>query len=96
MIKIHGIYPNPFVNTLKIFFTLKVDSTVNVKFFNVAGEVIHTQELGPLPRGVNIATWDGVNNAGARVASGIYIFRLEGYGLDGSQDAFWDTVAITR
>ena len=96
LIRIHGLYPNPFVEKLKVYYVLKYDSEVKVSVFNVAGEVVYTQSLGWYPQGANIFEWKGVNNAGARLASGIYPLRMEAASANGEQDDFWEFAVVAR
>jgi flagellar hook assembly protein FlgD len=96
LIKIHALYPNPFVEKLKIFFVLKFDSMVEATMFNVAGEVVYSSQLGMMPSGDNVFEWGGVNDAGARVASGVYPMRLEALAVNGEQDHFWAFAVVSR
>jgi flagellar hook assembly protein FlgD len=96
LIRLHGLYPNPFSDKLKVYYVLKYSSVVRVRLFNVAGEVIYSTDLGVLPQGDNLFVWEGANDAGARVASGVYPMRVEAFGVNGEQDSFWDFAVVTR
>ena len=95
LIKERGIYPNPFSDKARIYFTLRVDAEVKLYIYNVAGEVIFIKDY-PGKSGVNEILWDGINEVGARCASGVYILRLQAEGVDRSSGGYWATVAIQR
>lgn len=95
LVLIHGIYPNPFEDQAKIYFTLRVSGQVTFTVYNVAGEIIWVDRFDSFA-GKNIVSWKGVNSVGARSASGIYLVSVSAVGTDGSQDAFFEHVAIAR
>jgi hypothetical protein len=92
-VDIRGGYPNPFKETGHYIVVLKADGTVEFAVFNVAGEIIYIEKK-PLPAGVSIWDWDGVNDARARLASGIYIIRAKD--LDAAGPPVYFMTAITR
>ena len=47
---------------------------------NVLGQTVRTLVEGEMGAGVHQAHWDGVDNAGREVSSGIYLYRLEAAG----------------
>ena len=74
-------YPNPFNPETWIPFKLAQSAQITIDIYDVAGQRIRTLQLGEKPAGVYVsrtqaAYWDGRNNAGERVASGIYFYRL--------------------
>ena len=70
-------YPNPFNPQTTITFTVKDRSPVVVKVFNVAGQLVRTLVNDQrAPGEVHTVTWDGRNNAGQQVSSGVYFYRL--------------------
>jgi hypothetical protein len=70
-------YPNPFNPTTTITYTLAERADVSLRIYNVAGQLIRTlvNETGS-PGEVHTATWDGRNDAGQSVSSGVYFYRL--------------------
>ena len=72
-----GNYPNPFNPTTNIAFNLNVRSDVTVRIFSVLGEEIATLQSGNLASGTNMVSWNGTNNFGQSVASGLYIYQVE-------------------
>jgi hypothetical protein len=69
-------YPNPFNPTTQISYTLPVNSTVKLQVFNAIGQLVRTLENGQMAAGKYTATWNGTNEAGQNVASGMYFYRL--------------------
>ena len=70
-------YPNPFNPTTTIAFQLHRESKVRLKIYNSSGEKIKSLKFGHQNHGTYTLQWDGTNDKGQRVASGIYICRLE-------------------
>ena len=74
-------YPNPFNPDTWIPYELAEEAEVAIEIYNVAGQLIRTLNLGFHPRGTYYSKskavhWDGRNNAGERVASGVYFYHL--------------------
>jgi len=69
-------YPNPFNPTTKIKFELPEASQVNLTIFNLLGSKVRTLTEGRKEAGYHEAQWDGRNDAGHAVTSGVYIYRL--------------------
>jgi hypothetical protein len=70
-------YPNPFNPSTQIRFSLPVASGVHLTVYNVLGQEISTLMNGVVPAGQHVVVWDGRNNAGAPVSSGVYFYRLQ-------------------
>jgi hypothetical protein len=92
---LEGIYPNPFSDTAKIYFNLRVAAHLRLQFYNVAGEPVYHLELDA-QAGQNQALWQGINQVGARCASGVYILHLTALGTDDSTGDFWANLVIMR
>jgi len=74
--KLLGNYPNPFNPTTSISYQLSADSWVTLKVYNTLGEEVATLVNEHQMPGTKSAVWNGTNEAGNPVASGIYIYRL--------------------
>jgi hypothetical protein len=70
-------YPNPFNPETVIKFSLPEDSRVSLKIYNVLGQVVSTPVNENLPAGFHSVTWDGKNEQGSEVASGVYFYRIK-------------------
>ena len=70
-------YPNPFNPTTNIKFNLAKNENVRLVVFNILGQKVKTLVNGDMKAGEYTATWDGRDEFGSTVASGIYFYRLE-------------------
>jgi hypothetical protein len=70
-------YPNPFNPTTQIAFSLPEDARVLLEVYDVAGRLVQTLMSRDQAAGVYRVQWDGRNQAGQPVASGIYLYRLQ-------------------
>ena len=74
-------YPNPFNPETWIPYQLAEPATVRISIYSTDGKLVRTLELGQLPADVykhksRAAYWDGRNEVGESVASGIYFYTL--------------------
>jgi hypothetical protein len=70
-------YPNPFNPTTTIRYTIKERAHVSLKIYNAAGQLVRTLiEEVQAPDEVKPVEWDGRNNAGQTVSSGVYFYKL--------------------
>jgi PKD repeat protein len=69
-------YPNPFNLSTNLSFYLPVESEVEFSIYNLLGEKVKTLVKGVLEAGSHTVTWNGTNESGAEVASGVYFYRL--------------------
>ena len=79
-------YPNPFNPETWIPYHLANPSNVQITIYDTRGIVIRQLDLGHQPEGYytsrsRAAYWDGRNDVGERVASGIYFYQLQADGL---------------
>jgi len=74
---LHQNYPNPFNPSTTINFRLAKSGLVTLKIFDLSGRGIKTLIEGPRDAGVHTVTWDGTNQSGQPIASGIYVYRLQ-------------------
>jgi len=70
-------YPNPFNPVTHISFSLPTKSEVTLSVFNILGQQVKTLASGAFEAGRHEIVWDGTNEAGEHVTSGIYLYRLE-------------------
>jgi aminopeptidase N len=69
-------YPNPFNPATTIRFSVPAKSHVTIRVFDVTGSLVKTLLSRNMDRGTYPVSWDGTNNAGEAVASGVYFYRL--------------------
>ena len=72
-----GNYPNPFNPTTSIRFSIKDDNTpVEIKIYNIKGELVRIFHKDSYNAGLHNIKWNGRNNNGKFVSSGIYFNRI--------------------
>lgn len=69
--------PNPFNAYTEIEFSLPEAGHTSLRIYNINGQLVRTLRDDHLPAGSHMVRWDGLDEAGTRVASGIYFCRLE-------------------
>jgi hypothetical protein len=74
-------YPNPFNPETWIPYQLSESTDVTLRIYAVNGELVRTLVLGHTPAGIyqsrsRAAYWDGTNDVGESVASGVYFYTL--------------------
>jgi hypothetical protein len=70
-------YPNPMNPTTRIQFTNGVaNGRVKVEIFDVTGRLVRSLVDSKMPAGVHEVTWDGANEGGSSVPSGMYFYRM--------------------
>jgi hypothetical protein len=69
-------YPNPFNPTTSVAFYLPAGASVTLAVYDVRGARVRLLAYGTRPEGKHVVQWDGTNDAGGRVGSGVYYYRL--------------------
>jgi hypothetical protein len=69
--------PNPFNPRVELSFRLGQAGPVRLEIFSARGEKVRTLLSRSLPAGPFTAFWEGEDDAGGAVASGVYLVRLE-------------------
>jgi hypothetical protein len=77
-------YPNPFNPSTTIRFGLPVAASVRLTVYDALGREIGTLLNGEQSAGYLTVTWNGTNDAGVRVASGVYFYRLQAQPVNGN------------
>ncbi|MFZ0391117.1 MAG: FlgD immunoglobulin-like domain containing protein, partial [Calditrichia bacterium] len=70
-------YPNPFNPSTSLKFQVPQVSEVKLIIYNVLGQKVRTLVNSRYEPGRYAATWDGRNDLGKQVASGVYIYRFQ-------------------
>lgn len=76
-----GIYPNPFNPHTWIRYDLAQEASVQLQIYDVQGMIVRTLVAGQRPAGSHTETWNGCNDSGTPVASGVYVARLAADGV---------------
>jgi len=75
-ISIRGNYPNPFNPSTVISYTLPRGGMAVLTVYNIAGQKVRTLAAGFTTAGTHSIVWDGRDDSGRMVSSGVYIARL--------------------
>jgi hypothetical protein len=78
-------FPNPFNPTTTIRYALPKDASVRLAVFNILGQEVVTLKNEVQGPGQYDVVWNGRNDAGSPVATGIYFYRLEARPTDGAE-----------
>jgi hypothetical protein len=74
-------FPNPFNPTTTIRFALPTSASVRINIYNVAGQLVRTGVNEPYAAGFHQYVWNGTDNNGNRVASGVYFYEMKAGGF---------------
>jgi len=74
---LHQNFPNPFNPTTTIAYDLPKAENVVLKIYNVLGHEVRTLLNTRQQPGVKSVDWDGKNELGLKVSSGVFIYRLQ-------------------
>jgi hypothetical protein len=69
-------FPNPFNSGTKILFSLPAAGHVKLTIYNLVGQQMAALIDGSREAGSYTAAWDGIDDRGRQLASGVYFYRL--------------------
>jgi len=69
-------YPNPFNPSTTFSYTIPKQAQVRITVFNILGQQIYTNLVNNQEPGTYNFTWNGVDNAGMHVSSGVYFYQV--------------------
>jgi len=72
--------PNPFNPSTVIGFRLASDMPVHLAVYSASGQKVRELVSGQMSAGRHSVVWDGRDDAGQTVSSGVYLYRLEAGG----------------
>lgn len=84
-------FPNPFNPSTQITFNLKTDSDVSLKVFNLLGQEIATLVNGRLSAGTQQIEFRADN-----LSSGVYFYRIDAKGIDGTNFSSTKKMILSR
>jgi len=70
-------YPNPFTEQVNIRYNLDKTSHVKLQVYNLKGQLVKTLINYSQSKGEQLAAWEGFDNSGRHLASGVYFLRME-------------------
>ncbi len=80
---LHQNFPNPFNPETVIHYDLPVQSHVELSVYNMIGQKVATLVNEQIDAGSHSVFWDGKDDSGESLASGLYLYRLK---MDGSEE----------
>jgi hypothetical protein len=83
-------YPNPFNPETNALLSLKQESKIVMIVYNIKGEKVKTLVNENLPAGMHTIPWNGTDENGLSVASGIYFFKID------AKDNFGDYTSLKK
>ena len=89
-------YPNPFNPSTTIGFTLPADGNVELRIFDLLGREVASLARKVLAPGYHRLLWEGRNDEGMPVGSGVYIYRLTFSRSGGSTTALTRTMVLLK
>jgi len=88
---LNPVYPNPFNRSASIRYLLPIDANIKLDIFNAKGVHIYRLFEGEKHAGIYTLSWDGKNNYGQDVSSGMYIILLEADNLQYNRHHYIET-----
>ena len=74
---LYPAYPNPFNMHTVIRYELPTTADVQLDIYNMQGKKVKTLATGSHAPGLHSLVWDGSNDSGDSVSSGVYVYRLQ-------------------
>ncbi len=68
--------PNPFGPGTQLAYRISERADVKLSVYSVSGRLVRTLAVGEKPAGEHVASWDGRDGSGRRLASGVYFIEL--------------------
>jgi hypothetical protein len=81
---LENAYPNPFNPSTTIRFALPATATVKLVVFNVLGQQVAQLVDGVMAAGQHEVQWNALTGSRSQIASGVYFYRLDATGSNGS------------
>lgn len=68
--------PNPFNPATNITFELPQAGAVDLRIYNTTGQLVKTLAKGPFDAGTHVVRWDGRDDEGGALSSGVYYYEI--------------------
>jgi len=75
--RLNNNYPNPFHPLTNISFSIMEAGNVTLEVYNLRGQLIKTLVKGARETGDYTSTWDGTDDTGKSVTSGVYFYKMK-------------------
>jgi hypothetical protein len=70
-------FPNPFNPETTLFFSLSTEQEIELTVYNLKGQKVKQLAKGQFPSGKNSVVWNGTDDNGKQVGSGLYFYKLK-------------------
>ncbi len=74
---LYPAFPNPFNSSTTLTFSIPTDFNVELNLYNIQGQKIKTLVNEKLEAGYHSYSWNGKNNLGQNVNSGVYFYKIQ-------------------
>jgi hypothetical protein len=74
---LYPAYPNPFNSNVKIRFNIPSEQFVEISILNILGETVRVLTMSEYSHGLNTLVWDGKNDYGQDLSTGLYFCTLK-------------------
>jgi len=78
-------YPNPFNPSTSIEFSIPIDSDVTLTIYNLLGQAVTELVNEEINSGNYSAVWNGEDQNGTKVSSGVYLYKMQANGANGKE-----------
>jgi len=89
-----GNYPNPFNPSTTISYAIPYVSKVNMDIYDISGSLVKSFEVSSQSAGHHQIIWDGTNELGLKVSSGIYLYKFRAISYEGNGEVFEKTAKL--
>ena len=90
-----GPFPNPSIDKANVGFWLSKNAEVDLIIYTVSGEVVN-KISGNFTRGNNVIPWECKNEAGNKVAAGVYIYSIEAVTESKERKRFFGKIGVIK
>ena len=81
-LRVAGNFPNPFNPATSFKYAIGVRGPVEVKVYTMRGELVRNVFRGIQDAGEHAVTWNGTDDSGKSVASGVYLYKVSANGFE--------------
>ncbi len=93
---LHQNYPNPFNPSTTITFELPHDGFVTIKIYDLTGRRVRTLMNEQKVAGLHAIQWNGTDDAGGKVAAGVYLYQIEFRNADGEMMTLTKKMSVVK
>jgi flagellar hook assembly protein FlgD len=76
-LRLLNAYPNPFSSNMTLYLYLAKRAELKVSIYNLKGQVVISWNEDTFQTGRNTLDWDATSDDGSKVASGVYIWKVQ-------------------